>query len=939
MIKKSFLISTLLFLYIGSFAQNLQQLTLDSRVTKGVLDNGLTYYILSNSEPKDLAEFYFIQKSGSIHEEDNQRGVSHFLEHMAFNGSTNFPGSSLITYLEGVGVKYGTNLNAYTAADYTVFNISAVPVTRSGVIDSTLLILYDWASQLSLEDADIEKERGVIREEIRARNVANIRMFEKMVSEIMPGSKYAERLPIGISEVIETLRRQELKEFYNKWYRPDLQTIIVVGDVDSKSVEQKIKRLFSSIPKPDEPIEIIDFKIPDNSKPLISVVSDPEATSTNIRLMYKHNALSQELLNTRDFLVFDYMNSLITKMLSGRLSEKARTPDSPLLNASASFSDFFLTNRVSILGINAISREGEIEESLETIINESERVKRFGFTPSEYKRARADYMMALGMTYNERDKLSNTYFLRQILIHTLTGKAMPGLEERYSIMKQIDSVICLEQINSHAKFLTKDENIIISVMMPLRESHSTLDKDSIINIYYSSQKSYLEPYTEEINDDPLVTNNPIPGTILSSEVDSTIGSQLWRLSNGATVIVKKSDFKRDEIMLRAISPGGFSLIDSVDPLSAKVVNDILLLGGVGNYNISDLKKVLTGKSVSALPGITISDEFLNGVSTPGDIETFMKLVYLYFTSIREDSDSFNSYVNRKKAEVLNSKYHPSQALSDTIQKTLYNDHFYSRRLSSDMIESIDYKRTLNLARERFSNAADFTFIFIGNVDENILKPLIEKYIASLPSIKGRTERWNNVGYEPVKGVIKNHFEREMQTPTATVYSAFSAYLEYNTENFILSQITSELFNMIFTRTIREEEQGTYGVGVNVNLNFYPVDHLMFTFRFNTDTGLKERLLARAYKEIDNIIDNGVLSQDFNNIIEFLLKKYSQNIRENVYWLNIISNRCLTKRDLHTEYLSILKRVTPDRVQKFIKDALSQENRLEIIMTGKRSESN
>ncbi len=935
--KRILLLVATFALTIGANAQMPQTLPIDPKVRTGKLDNGLTYFVAKNSEPKGQAEFYIVQKVGSILEEENQRGLAHFLEHMAFNGSKNFPENGIISYLEKIGVKFGVNLNAYTAVDQTVYNISSVPVKRQGIIDSCLLILYDWSCAISLKEDDIEKERGVIREELRTRSNAQMRMIENILPDIMPDSKYAYRLPAGLVKVIDSFTPEELRDYYKKWYRPDLQGIIVVGDIDPVAVENKIKSLFNSIPLNKDAAERVEFPVPDTKDPLVSVASDPEATSTDIMLMFKQDVLPKELRPTAASLVIDYMNSMVTSMMNSRLLEIAQKANAPFTGANSSYGDYIVSNTKSAFDISAEARDGEIDKALKAIVNESERVRKYGFTPSEYDRARANYTSKLEQIYKEREKQKNSFYVNQILNYFLTGNAMPGIDMEYAMMMQIAPGIPVDQINTYARSLPKNENLAIVIMMPKKEGLTVPSKEDVLNIYNNALKDSVEAYKETVSDEALVPVVPKAGKVVKEINEPMSGSIVWTLSNGATVVVKKTDFKEDQIVFSANSRGGFSLFDKSDIISTKVVGSLLSIGGVGNFSLTDLKKVLAGKNVSVVPSIGTYTEGMSGSSTPKDIETFMQLLYLNFTAIRQDNDAFEAFKSRMQTLLQNAAADPMTALSDTLQAALFNNNEYAQRLTIDMLNKVDYAKTLDLARARFANAADFTFIFVGNVDPASLKPLVETYIGSLPSSKAKKEDWKNIGLLPVKGQVVKHFDREMQTPKASVYTIITGKAAYTVENIILADMMKQAFDMVFTKTIREEEGGTYGVGVNMNLNYNPEEFFTFLFGFDTDVALKEKLLKRAHLEINNVIENGVNPADFAKITEFMQKNYVQNLRENRYWSSVIGNRFLLGKDLHTTYEAALKSITPAKLQNFIKNAVTQGNQLEVIMSGKAVE--
>lgn len=914
-----------------------QPLPVDPKIKTGKLDNGLTYYVAKNSEPKGQAEFYIAQKVGAILEEENQRGLAHFLEHMAFNGTKNFPGNSIITYLGGIGVKFGENLNAGTGIDQTVYNISAVPLTRPGIVDSCLLILHDWACAINLNEEDIDKERGVIREELRTRANAQMRMIETILPEVFPGSQYANRLPGGLVKVIDSFTYDELRAYYQKWYRPDLQGIIVIGDFDPAVVEEKIKSMFGSIPKPVNPAPRPEFSVPDTKDILVSVASDPEATSTTIILSFKNDVLPANLKNTIAYTVSDYMNDLIVNMTKARLSEIALKADAPFASASASYGDYIVAPTKAAYEFDAQAKEGEIEKAIKAIVNESERVRKYGFTSSELERAKASYMSKLEQQFKEKEKQQNEYYVNEALDNFINGIATPGVEMLYNLIQQFQGVITIDQLNGYAKTLPKQENLSLIIMMPQKEGLKVPSKEEVTEYYKSALMDNVEPYKETVSNEPLVSNLPSPGKITATTVEPISKATIWTLSNGATVYIKQTDFKEDQIMMSALSRGGFSQFDKSEIANTKVITNLLSIGGLGAFNATDLKKVLAGKNVSVNADISINKESLSGNASPKDIESLLQLMYLNFTSIRTDDEAYKSFKSRMENQLKSISADPMTAFSDTLQKALYGDSPYAKRITPEWLEKVDYHKSLELVKSRFANAADFAFVFVGNVDTLVLKPLVEKYIASLPAVKGSKENWKDVGMNLQKGQRINRFEKEMQTPKATVYTIYSGSIKNVLENKMMADMMSQVLDLVFTRTLREEEQGTYGVGVSVNIMYYPQESFLFYFGFDTDVALQEKLLARAYIEIEKVKKDGVDPKDFAKVIEFMTKNRAEKLRDNSYWMGVISSKIIQNKDFHSTYDDVLKSVTPEKLQKFIIETLNKADKAEVIMIGKAKE--
>lgn len=924
---------------VNAVAQTAQVLPLDPKFRTGKLENGLTYYVAKNSEPKGQGEFYIAQKVGAIVEEDNQRGLAHFLEHMAFNGTKNFPGNGIITYLESIGVKFGENLNAGTGIDQTIYNISSVPLNRPGIIDSCLLILHDWACAINLNEDDIDKERGVIREELRTRSNAQMRMIENVLPDIFPGSKYAYRLPGGLVKVIDNFTYDELRSYYHKWYRPDLQGIIVVGDFDLDAVEAKIKTLFGSIPKPVNPAPRPEFEVPDTKEPLISVVTDPEATSTDIIVAFKNDIIPADLRKTVAYTASDYLNSLITSMIRSRLQEIVQKPNAPFANASVSYGDYIVSPTKAALELDATAKEGQIDIALRAVINESERVRKFGFTASELERAKATYMSRLEQQYKDREKQLNSYFVNEAVSNFIEGVATPGLELEYMIANQLNAAITIDQLNSYAMTLPKLENLAIVIMMPKKDGLAVPTKEHIAEVYKSALMDNIEAYKETLSNEPLISKEPVSGKIVSVSKDPVSNGSVWKLSNGATVVVKKTDFKEDQVLMSAVSRGGFSLLDKSEVPNTKIMANILSIGGLGSFSAVDLRKVLAGKNANVSATVSINQEGISGNASPKDIETLLQLSYLNFTSLRTDQEAYQAFKSRMENQLKNVAADPMTAFSDSLQKVIYGNSPYAKRITPELLNQANYTKALELAKSRFANAADFTFIFVGNIDTVAFKPLVAKYIASLPSnAKAPKENWKDVGMKIQKGSRNTYFEKEMQTPKSTVYVIYKGAMKDALENRMMGEMMNQVFDMVFTRTIREEEQGTYGVGVSMNVVYYPEENFLFYFGFDTDVALKDKLLARAYKEIENVKTNGIDPKDFSKIVEYMNKNRAEKLRDNSYWQSVITNKFLLGRDITTTYDETLKSITPEKLHKFIVETFAKADRSEVIMNGKSKET-
>lgn len=912
-------------------AQQMAPLPIDPKVKYGKLENGLTYYIRHNSFPKNRAEFYIAQNVGSILENDSQRGLAHFLEHMAFNGSKNFPGKSMLNYLEANGVKFGTDVNAYTAFDETVYNISNVPVNREGIVDSCLLILHDWSNAIALEDKEIDEERGVIREEWRTRTNANMRILEKLIPQIFAGSQYANRMPIGTMDIVMNFPYQTLKDYYHKWYRPDLQGIIIVGDIDVDKTEKKLKEIFNTIPKPVNAAERIYYTVPDNKEPIIAIAKDKEATGSQVTVYYKHKPLTKELKATIAGIADSYLKSVTAMMLNDRLKEISEKPNAPFMSAYSYDGNFIVSKTMDAFTTMAISKEGETENALKALLQETERVNRFGFTESEYERAKANLMSMLESMYKEREKQKNSSYVDEYVSHFTDGGSISGIETDYALFNQIASSTGIDQINQYIQDLIGEENIVVTITGPEKEGISYPSEAEILSLLKNTKEEELQPYADKVSNEPLISQEPKAGSIVKTTTDKKFGTTIWTLSNGAKVVIKPTAFKDDEILMSGISKGGSLLYGEKDIPNLKVFNNIIDLGGLGNFNNIDLKKVLAGKNVALTIGLDDRSEVVNGSSTPKDLPTLMQLLYLSFTDQHKDVEAVEAWKSKVKDMLKNMNANPRSAFKDSLNIALYKANQRRMSLKPEEIDQANYDRILQIWQERFGDASDFTFTFVGNVDENELKPLVEKYIASLPSAYSKEKPGiDKMGIRMDNYV--NHFEKPMQTLTSTVYAAYVGKCKYSLENNIKLSMFDQIMDIVYTATIREEEGGTYGVGTQSLLS-KETDTWMFLFGFDTNPEMQEKLQKRAIAELQKTVAEGPSENDFNKVKEYMLKSHTENLHENKYWLGKINTYNRYGIDDMSGFEDIVRKQTPKTIQQFMKKLFSKAALIEVSMKG------
>lgn len=909
-------------------------LPLDPQVRYGKLENGLTYYVRKNAQPEQRAEFYIAQKVGSVIEDSTQLGLAHFLEHMAFNGSKHFPDNSMIKWLESIGVKFGENLNAYTAIEETVYNISNVPVVRESVIDSCLLILHDWAGALTLEADDIDKERGVIREEWRTRNNAQTRMLESQLHDIYPNSRYANRLPIGDINIINTFPYSVLRDYYHQWYRPDQQGILIVGDIDVDKVEQKIKTIFADFKMDPNAPERLYYPVEDNIEPLVSVQTDREAQGTTFRIWYKQDVLPAELKPTQINLIHTYATDMMANMLNTRLAEIAQRPNAPFLGAGGSYTNFYVSSTKDAFMIGGMSKEGDALRSMSAVMEELERVKRHGFTVGEYERAKETFMSHLESAYNERNKRKNSEIVQELVRHFVEFTPAMGMEMEYEFYKQVVPTFPLEQINQMAtQILDGGKNMVYTLEGPAKEGLAYPAKEEIVAAAAQvAASTTIEAYVDNVSSEPLIAKLPKAGKVKKTETDA-MGNTVWTLSNGIKVILKKTDFKQDQIMMNGVSVGGTSLLANADIPNFQLIGEIIPLGGVGNFSKTELQKMLSGKIASVSPSIDTQAEYMNGSSTPKDFETLMQLTYLQFTAPRKDVDAFESYRERMAAQLRNNELNPMKVFVDSMRNTTYDRHPRAKALDLNLLNQVSYDRVMELYKQRFMDPNNFVFTFVGNIDAAAVKPLVEQYLGALPTVK-RNESAKAVDMYPVKGRVTNYFSRPMEVSKATVYSLYSGDVKHSLLNVQKMGIFSQIMNIVYNETIREAEGGTYGVSVNGSLTkeIPGRETFQISIYFDTNPQQSEKLVGIVHEQLRKIAAEGPSTEDFQKVTEFMAKKFNENLRENSFWMQAINTYYKHGYNPATEYEKSLMTITPSDIRDFAKMLLDQGNNAEVIMS-------
>ena len=896
------------------FAQQAMPVPFDQNVRRGKLENGLTYYIRHNEKPAQRANFYIAQKVGSILEEENQRGLAHFLEHMAFNGLEHFPKKAMLDYMERNGVKFGTNVNAWTSFEQTVYMLNNVPTTNPGLIDSCMLVLHDWSSFISLEDDEIENERGVILEEMRQGQGAQMRIYGKILPEIYPNSPYGVPMPIiGTEEVVAHFDHQFLRDYYNKWYRPDLQGIIIIGDIDVNQIENRLKEMFADIPAPVDPAERVYFPVADNAEPIVSIATDVEETSYDIMVSYKQDIVPFEERGDVQYWLKGYIDQLVSTMYNNRMQEITQKANPPFIYGYGYYGTFFISDTKDAWTSYTVAMDKDgIEKALNALIAENKRMQQYGFTESEFERAKADLMKRIENQYDERDKQETGRLFNPILAHFLTNEPLPGIENEYMLLSQILPMLPVEAINQYVPELIRDDNVVITLTGPEKEGETMPTKEELLAMFEKANKQEVEPYVETVSNEPLIATLPVKGSIVSKKHDDTFDATILTLKNGVKVIYKTTNFKDDEILMSAYSFGGYSVMDQSDPYTLQQLNELAGLGGLGNFSAIDLPKVLAGKKVKVSGSVNTFTEGISGNCSVKDLETMMQLTYLAFGTPRSDEEAYLSFITRTKAMLANIESNPDVAFSDNLMFALFDNHPLRKRMKAEDYDKIDYAKALKLYADRFKDANNFVFTFVGNIDPETFEPMVEQYIGSLKT-KKNNETWTTNVPTITDKDVNCHYTKAMENPKVTCYMVYNGEMEFNRKNQLTIQVLSDIMDIVYTEKIREDEGGTYGVAVFGDLSNRPKEAFDFGIYFNTNKDMYEKLMGIAKAELQNVANNGPRPEDLKKVKEFLVKKHAEDLENNRYWMNCIQTLDCDGYNPMANYEAIVNGITADDV--------------------------
>ena len=878
--KKLFL---LLVLVIGGVSVSAQVVPLNPDVVYGKLKNGLTYYIQKNNLPKARAMFYLAENAGAINENEDQNGLAHFCEHMAFNGTKRFPDKGILNYLESIGVSFGRGLNAGTSSAQTVYTLNDVPTTREGIIDSSLLILSEWATNVSYTTDEINKERGVIHEEWRTYGGAGSRMGMINNKVLYNGSKYANHNVIGDIEIIDKGSPDLLRSFYRDWYRPDMQAIIVVGDINTDEIKAKIEKLFSEIPAHKDKPRDVKTIVSDNKDLQVTIATDKEAQGLRITYYIKHPGTSDKDLS---YLKRNMIYSLYNIMYSDRINELLQKENPPMISAYAGYGSLTKYQDAYITSITALNNDPV--RSFKAAIAENERIKRFGFAATELERAKSRMIASAERSYNEKDKQLSGNIVYEYVSNFTNGYPAPGVTYRYELTKSFIPTITLDQVNSLAKQWMTDENRVIVIEGPEKAGVIIPTEMELKNALAEVLTSQLEPYTDKTIPTSLITTDLKGSPIIKEETIKEFDGTKLTLANGAKVWLKSTENKQDEIMMWAFSNGGMSLIATEDLPSAALASQVKRSCGTGEFSAQDLRKFLSGKNVSVSPMIMELEEMIQATSSKKDIETMLQLTYLTFTPSRKDDAVLKSLIQRSIASLENRKSDPGSVMSDTLQMLMTN---YSKRTyltTPEYFNSMDFEKAYAIADDRFQDAGDFNFIFVGNVDLPAIKPLIEKYIGSIPD-NPREENWVDQKMVPARGHIERRLTVPMKDPKATVSIRYYGEIPTTSENVEYMNALRYILNMRYVESIREKEGGTYGVGVSASVTSRPVNNYRISFSFNCAPERVDYLKGLVFAELTNLKDNGVTAEEVEKTKLNMIKEDSERRKQNSYIMDRVKN--------------------------------------------------
>jgi zinc protease len=933
--RMSVIIAVMTFLIHFAAAQDAEQtvaalglgseLPFNPNVRSGVLPNGMKYYVMKNSRPENRAALRLAVNAGSVLETDEEQGLAHFVEHMCFNGTKNFPKNKLVEYLESIGMRFGADLNAYTSFDETVYMLE-LPMDDDGVVTNGMQVLVDWAHAVTFEHDEIDKERGVIMEEWRSRKGAASRIRDVQFPVLLKGSLYANRMPIGLPEVIENSPYESLKGFYRKWYRPDNMAIIAVGDFDVDQMEKKIAAMFGAIPEHDTPLNRPVPAVPDHEELLFTSATDPEATSSSVTMYVKRETRRRE--NVADYRRI-MAEQLYARMLNERYSELLQQADPPFVSAAARSGGFVRSKDAFMLSTSP--REGEAERAFEALLKEAMRVKQHGFTASELERAKTNALRRMEQRFNERDKTQSGSHASELTRHFLTAEPVPGIEIEYEIYKRFMPTITLREVNRLTNEFLTEENRVIAVSMPDKPGLTPPTEEQMRAVIAKVEAMELDAYVDEVANKPLVEVGPSTVTVIEEAAYDDIDITEWKLSNGVRVLFKKTDFKADEILFSATSPGGLSLVADEDLPSGAMASNIITMGGVGEFDMIQLRKTLAGKVVNVSPTIGSESEGFSGSFAPKDMETAFQLIYLYFHQPRKDTTSFISFKTRMMSMFENFGNMPERVFSDTLTRTMSNYHPRSQSVNTEWLERVDLDKAFDIYTDRFRDASDFTFVFVGNITPDDLKPMVEQYLGQLPVIN-RREIWKNHNIKAPRGIVEKTVQKGVDDKTMVGFVMTGPFDWTYKNRYVLTSLR-EYLNIVLRESIREDKGGTYGVGVMARAEKYPESEYMIMINFGTSPDRLDEMIETMREVLTDVLHNPPSEENLGKIKEIQRRERETSMKENNFWLGQLVRAVSLNEPLNEflEYERMIDALTADMILDAARTYITLDEYIQVLL--------
>ena len=929
--KRLFIFIAAMFAAVAAFGQT--QLPDDPATKVGKLENGMTYYIRHNAQPAQRAEFYLATNVGAFQEEDDQDGLAHFLEHMCFNGTKNFPEKGILDWLQSIGAEFGRNINASTGFEQTQYMLNNIPIVRESIIDSCLLIMHDYSHFVTCDPAEIDAERGVILEERRTRRDASWRMFEKTLPYYYGDTPYSRRTLIGGEEQLKTFKYESLTNFYKTWYRPDMQALVVIGDVDVDKIEAKIKSIFSDIPAPEAPTQKIIHKIPDNAEPIVAVLTDPEATGSSIEVLWKSEPMPLEYNSTDVGFMTDIIKSYISMIMRERFNDITAKPDAPFLGGSFYIGSLCLAADAAMGNVSF--KDGDAVNAFQAFMTELEKMKRFGFTDGEVQRAKDNIISRYEKAAEAAATRKNADFVRPILNNFYFKDSMMDPATELQLAQMVCSQINAAILGQVAASIITDENMVVIFNGPEKEGIANPTEAQLVEIIKAVKSAEIAANAEENLNEPLIDPATLKGSKVKKETAGVNGSTVWVLKNGVKVVVLPTQHKKDQVLFNLNMNGGKSVIptEAMPSFEDNIWSLYLSNTGISKFSGTQLPKMLAGKNVSVMPYLGGSQHGIGGQCAPKDIETALQLMYLTFVEPRFDQNEYETGIQQIKAILPNLKNNPMYQFQTEVSKIMYGGNERLVTLDEDVLEAANLETIEKVYTEKlFNDAAGATLRIVGNVDMETLKPMIEKYIGSLPKGKKAHEYIEENFTKMVKGNVEENVKVPMQTPKSTVLQVYSAYMPVDTKTEVALEIANYVLDMIYTKTIREQEGGTYGVGTRLSAEREPVSMVTFLVQFDTNPEQAGRLADLTIKYLKEYAQNGPTPEEFAMAVENVKKNLPESRISNNYWLGALSKNIHYGIDYDAEYEAALNSVTAEDVKALLQKVLAQENLIDIMLS-------